>query len=177
MSQLFMSKLFLKKICINKLSIALSLLLMSSLTSAHQLKSAITTVLFNDRTNNIEVMHRFYLHDSEHAVQHLYNKNADLHKDKTTQQQFANYVESQFKLKSLADNSLTLNSVGHQIEGKFFWVYQEITIPKEVKGLKMSHGALRDLWPTQVNMVNIEGKGDVKTLTFSGQEEWLSTEF
>ncbi len=34
----------------------------------------------------------------------------------------------------------------------------------------MSHGALRDLWPAQVNMVNVEGKGKVKTLTFSGED-------
>jgi hypothetical protein len=150
---------------------------MSSITSAHQLKAAITTVLFNERTNNIEVSHRFYLHDSEHAVQHIYNKNADLIKDEKTQQQFAGYVEGQFKLKTLANKPLTLNSVGYQIEGKFFWVYQEVTIPKEVKGLKMSHGALRELWPTQINMVNIEGQGDIKTLTFTGEEQWLSTKF
>lgn len=150
---------------------------MSSITSAHQLKAAITTVLFNERTNNIEVSHRFYLHDSEHAVQHIYNKNADLIKDEKTQQQFSGYVEGQFKLKTLANKPLTLNSVGYQIEGKFFWVYQEVTIPKEVKGLKMSHGALRELWPTQINMVNIEGQGDIKTLTFTGEEQWLSTKF
>ncbi len=160
-----------------KLLLTLSILLMSSLAGAHQLKSAITSVLFNERTNNIEVSHRFYLHDSEHAVQHLYNKNADLIKDEKTQQQFAEYVEAQFKLNSLADEPLTLSSVGYQVEGKFFWVYQEVTIPKTVKGLKMSHGALRELWPTQVNMVNVEGKGEIKTLTFSGQEKWLTTEF
>ena len=35
---------------------------------AHQQKIAITTVLFNPRTENIEIMHRFNLHDAEHAV-------------------------------------------------------------------------------------------------------------
>ena len=152
-------------------------ILMSSLVSAHQLKSSITTVLFNQRTNNLEVMHRFYLHDSEHAVQHLYNKQADLNKDAQTQQQFADYVKEQFKLKSLADRPLALESVGHQIDGKFFWVYQEMQIPQDVKGLKMSHGALRELWPAQVNMVNIEGKGEIKTLTFTGEDQWLSASF
>ena len=157
--------------------LALTCILMSSYVSAHQLKSSITTVLFNERTHNLEVMHRFYLHDSEHAVQHLYNKHADLNKDPQTQQQFADYVKTQFKLASLANTPLTLQSVGHQIDGKFFWVYQEMQIPQDVKGLRMSHGALRELWPAQVNMVNIEGKGEIKTLTFTGEDQWLSATF
>ena len=157
--------------------LALACILMSSYVSAHELKSSITTVLFNERTHNLEVMHRFYLHDSEHAVQHLYNKHADLNKDPQTQQQFADYVKTHFKLTSLANTPLTLQSVGHQIEGKFFWVYQEMQIPQDVKGLRMSHGALRELWPAQVNMVNIEGKGEIKTLTFTGEDQWLSATF
>lgn len=40
----------------------------SAQLQAHQIKAAITTVLFNQRTENIEVMHRFNLHDAEHAV-------------------------------------------------------------------------------------------------------------
>ncbi|MDP5214479.1 hypothetical protein ORJ66_15590 [Pseudoalteromonas tunicata] len=159
-----------------KAVITVALLLLSQAAWAHQLKAAITTVLFNERTNNLEVMHRFYLHDSEHAIQHLYNKNADLMQDDVTQTQFARYVEGQFKLQTLSGEPLNLHSVGHQIEGKFFWVYQEIEIPKKVKGFRMSHGALRELWPSQVNMVNIEGKGEIKTLTFSGDDQWLSTE-
>jgi len=36
---------------------------------------------------------------------------------------------------------------------------------------------LRDLWPTQINMVNIEGKGQVKTLYFSDNKDWLISTF
>jgi len=158
-------------------------LMLTSAVNAHQLKAAITTVLFNDRTNNIEVMHRFYLHDAEHAVSHLFKKSpgrhnhADLISDKETQDTFSDYVEKQFKLETLTNKKLQLNSVGHQLDGQFFWVYQEIKVPDSVKGFRMSHGALRDLWPAQVNMVNVEGKGKVKTLTFSGEDIWLETKF
>ena len=166
-----------------KLLLPLISLMLTSAASAHQLKAAITTVLFNDRTNNIEVMHRFYLHDAEHAVSHLFAKSpgrhnhADLISDKETQNTFADYVDKQFKLETLSNKKLTLKPVGHQLDGQFFWVYQEITIPDSAKGLRMSHGALRDLWPAQVNMVNVEGKGKVKTLTFSGEDTWLQTQF
>ena len=41
---------------------------------AHQQRAAITKVLFNKNTGNLEVMHRFFLHDTEHAVQMLFDK-------------------------------------------------------------------------------------------------------
>ncbi|MDG1816469.1 MAG: hypothetical protein P8H22_10245, partial [Glaciecola sp.] len=55
-----------------RMTLLLCLVIMLSMpvcsVSAHQQKSGLTTVLFNPRTNNIEVMHRVYMHDAEHAV-------------------------------------------------------------------------------------------------------------
>jgi hypothetical protein len=54
--------------------IAVVFMLIANLAFAHQQKAAETTVLFNKKSHKLEVMHRFYLHDTEHAVQHLFNK-------------------------------------------------------------------------------------------------------
>nr|WP_133408456.1 DUF6702 family protein [Parashewanella tropica] len=153
------------------------LMMLASPVLAHQQKAAETTVLFNKRTQLIEVMHRFYLHDTEHAVQDLFDKNADIISSKKTQQQFADYVAKQFFARTLQDKSLTLNNVGYEVEGKFFWVYQEVTLPKNLQGIKLYNGSLRELWPTQINMVNIEGKGKVRTLYFSKNKDWLVARF
>ncbi|TPH12273.1 DUF6702 family protein [Litorilituus lipolyticus] len=144
---------------------------------AHQQKAAETTVLFNKRSGHLEVMHRFYLHDTEHAVQKLFDKHADIISSSKTQQQFADYVAKQFLARDLDDKALTLNNVGFEVEGKFFWVYQDAKLPIELKGIKLYNGSLRELWPTQINMVNIEGKGQVKTLYFSDSKDWLVTTF
>ena len=144
---------------------------------AHQLKSSVTTMLFNQRTHNIELMHRFYLHDTEHAVGSLFKGNVDIIDNKRDQKRFAKYVESHVALQTLEGEPLTLNYVGAQVDGKFFWVYQEATIPDEIEGIRMSNGALRDLWPAQVNMVNVEGRGKVKTLNFSQDDTWLEARF
>ncbi len=120
---------------------------------AHQIKAAITTVLFNPRTENIEVMHRFNLHDAEHAVKALFDKHADIMDDAKTQQDFADYVS------------------------KHFWVYQETAQPPEIEGLKIRHDALRDLWPSQVNTINVEGNGPLKTLTFTDNVTLLEVSF
>ncbi|MDP2561174.1 DUF6702 family protein [Psychrobium sp. 1_MG-2023] len=148
-----------------------------SVTFAHQQKAAETTVLFNKNSGQLEVAHRFYLHDTEHAVQSLFDKHADILDSKKTQQQFANYVAKQFLVHTLSNKALPLASVGYEVEGKFFWVYQETAIPNTLNGVKLFNGALRELWPTQINMVNIEGKGKVRTLYFSENRDWLITRF
>jgi hypothetical protein len=144
---------------------------------AHQLKSSVTTVLFNKRTNNIELMHRFYLHDTEHAIGSIFKGKIDIINNKVDQQRFAKYVESHVALQTLSGELLALNSVGAQVDGKFFWVYQEAAIPPGIEGIRMSNGALRDLWPSQVNMVNVEGKGQIKTLNFTQDDTWLEARF
>lgn len=155
----------------------LALLFFSATTSAHQIKAAITTVLFNPHTQNIEVMHRFNLHDAEHAVKALFDKNADILDDEKTQQEFAHYIEQRFSLLDINKQPLALKTVGYEIEGKFFWVYQETEEPPALEGLTIRHDALRDLWPDQINTLNVEGHGDIKTLTFSNNVELLSVEF
>ncbi|MBT3133779.1 hypothetical protein KL866_01330 [Alteromonas sp. ALT199] len=149
----------------------------STTAQAHQIKAAITTVLFNPRTENIEVMHRFNLHDAEHAVKALFDKHADIMDDVKTQQQFADYVAKHFAILNAAGNALTLADVGFEVEGKHFWVYQETVEPPVLEGIKIRHDALRDLWPKQVNTLNVEGKGDIKTLTFADSVNLLEVSF
>lgn len=154
------------------------LMMVSHNVLGHQQKAAETTVLFNERSGHVEVMHRFYLHDTEHAVQDLFNdKHADILDSEETQQLFANYVAKQFGASTLKGELLSLDSVGFEVEGKFFWVYQDTALPKGVQGLKLRNGALRDLWPMQINMVNVERQGDVKTLYFKDNEDWLEVRF
>ena len=152
------------------------LLLAAPSLLAHQQKSAISTILFNPRTQNIEVMHRFRVHDAEHAVKHIFGKDADMIGSEATQKQFSEYVNSHFAV--LADGKpLALKKVGYEIDGKFFWVYQETAEPTTLENLTIRHDALRDLWPSQINTINIEGKGKLQTLIFSDAVELLKVSF
>ena len=145
--------------------------------SAHQQKTAISTVLFNPRTENIEIMHRFRVHDAEHAVKEIFGKDADIIGSKETQQQFGDYVNQRFSLFDNEQQSLPLKMVGVELEGQFFWVYQETTQPTKLNNMTVRHNALRDLWPKQVNTINVEGKGKLQTLTFSDSVELLKVSF
>lgn len=153
------------------------LLLLSGHAAAHQLKAAMTTVLINERSGNLELMHRFYLHDTEHAVESLLGGHADLFKSAKDRENFAKYVNRKVALQLADKTPLKLSLVGQEIDGKFFWVYQETKIPAKFSAIRMQQGALRDVWSEQVNMVNFEGKGKVKTLHFNGDDDWLTVHF
>lgn len=155
----------------------LCVVLLSDTALAHQQKAAISTVLFNPRTENIEVSHRFYLHDAEHAVKHIFGKSADIIKSEDTQQKFFEYVMKRFSLKNDKGEPIALSPVGFEVDGKFFWVYQETKQPFLLNGLTIEHAALKDIWPSQVNTVNVEGRGDIKTRTFDGSVEVAKIEF
>nr|WP_034895906.1 DUF6702 family protein [Glaciecola pallidula] len=144
---------------------------------AHQQKMAITTVLFNPRTKNLEVTHRFDLHDAEHAVKEIFDGDADIMNSEKTQSDFAQYVVNRFAIYDMNKTQLPLSFVGTELEGKHVWVYQETPAPANLAGLYIQHNALRDIWYKQTNTINVEGMGDIQTLTFTDSTELLSVEF
>lgn len=154
-----------------------TLLFAAFFVSAHQQKTAFSTVLFNPRSENIEIMHRFRVHDAEHAVKQILGKDADIINSKKTQNQFGNYVHQRFNLFDSAQQHLPLKMVGVELDGKFLWVYQETTQPTKLDNMTIRHDALRDLWPEQVNTINVEGKGKLQTLSFTDSVELLTLTF
>jgi Domain of unknown function (DUF6702) len=136
---------------------------------AHQQKAALTELLFNPRSGTLEIVHRFYLHDAEQAVQRLFGAEADIHGKQDTRFKFARYTVAKFALWDGKDMPIELGLVGFEIEGNYFWVYQESETKLDVKALTIRHDALRDIWPAQMNTVNIEGKGPLQTVLFSGE--------
>ena len=152
----------------------LATLFVASPALAHQQKEAVTRVLFNDRTGHIEVMHRFLLHDAEHATRKLFGGEADLLGRAEDRQRFEGYVHRRFSLKNQDGHAIALEPIGHEIDGRYLWVYAETTIPDGLTALTLSHDALRDVWPEQVNLVNVERNKKVRSATF-GQGDGEAT--
>lgn len=156
---------------IPRLHMRLSFLLLAAVFSsqpiaAHELKESITRVLFNTRTGNIEVMHRFLLHDAEHAVQKLFGPGADLLANADDRGRFEEYVHERFSLMDQDGAAITLAPVGHEIEGSYLWVYSESPIPPDLSALSLSHVALHDVWQDQINRVNVERDKKTRSAAF-----------
>lgn len=148
---------------------------------AHQQKTAVTRILFNSNTGNIEVMHRFLLHDAEHAAGVVFGKSQDLLESADSRALFSSYVINRFAIEVIDGNGdsakLDLGYIGAEIDGQFLWVYQETAQLDNVKALRIVNRVLRDVWPDQANLVNIEKNGQMYSLSFIDATESLVIEF
>jgi len=165
---------------VSSTGLLLCLLLLGSLASAHQQKTAVTRILFNPNTNNIEVMHRFFVHDAEHAATVIFGARQTLLESAESRQLFSSYVMNRFSIEvsDSAGNSqeLQLDYVGEEMDGQFLWVYQEIAQQDDISQMTVVNLALRDVWPDQANLVNIERDGKTVSLQFEGNAEVLTAD-
>ena len=153
-------------------------LLVISTGEAHQQKSAVTRILFNENTGNIEVMHRFFIHDAEHAAGLIFGERQMLAESRESRELFSSYVINRFSIEASfrEGNSevLGLSYVGEEVDGQFLWVYQEIPAQDDIMAFTIVNLTLRDVWSDQSNLVNIERDGRIYSLTFDGSAEVLT---
>ena len=161
--------------------LALLCCIVPGISAAHQQKTAVTRILFNDSTGNIEVMHRFFIHDAEHAAGVVFGEAQNLMGSADSRKLFSNYVMNRFSV--AAEDSqgemteLNLEYVGEEIDGQFLWVYQETVQRQDINALSVVHVALRDVWPDQANLVNVQRDGQIHSLSFADSAESLRIEF
>ncbi len=87
------------------------------------------------------------------------------------------YVYQRFSMLDQDGLVIELTPVGNEIENRFLWVYAEAPVPKGLTALTLSHEALRDLWPEQVNLVNVERDRAVKSALFDGGNPQITIRF
>ena len=140
----------------------------SSNSHAHEQKTALTDIFYNERTGNLEIAHRFSLHDAEHTLHKATEMTADLAKSKEAQEAFANYVVDRFKLRLADRKVIPLTLVGQEKERGYFWVYQETKIPKPVGAtFSIENTILQEVLHGQVNTVNVRYRSQVSTFVFA----------
>lgn len=132
-------------------------------------------MLFNQRTGNLEVSHRFYVHDAEHALAKALKKKTDLTLNEESMQEFADYIRANFQVKTADDEVLEFETVGQEIDGKYFWVYQEMPIESlgdNDSAFKINMTALQEVWPKQINHINVEKDGKVRSVRLRKNAQW-----
>lgn len=156
----------------------------SSPSYAHQQKTAVTRLLFNSNTGSLEIMHRLFLHDAEHAANVVFGAKQDIIQSADSRALFGSYVVNRFAV-AFDDNAslqeLAPIYLGEEIDGQYLWVYQEVPdfatrhIGKALQ-LRVINSVLRDVWPDQSNLVNVERGGKIESITFSVGADSLQIE-
>lgn len=152
-----------------------------SASLAHVQKTAVTHILFNSNTGNIEVMHRILVHDAEHAAVLIFGERQSMLESNESRELFSSYVVNRFAIDATVTGGTTtglqLRYVGSEIDGQFIWVYQEIAEIPDIESMSVVNAVLMDIWPDQHNLVNIEKSGQIYSLNFTSNDDTLAVAF
>ncbi|WP_229422895.1 DUF6702 family protein [Telluria aromaticivorans] len=152
--------------CRVKAVLAVLLLCLSAAAGAHRFHTGITELAFNPRTGSTEIVHTYMAHDIEALLMNTYGRQFDL-TDPEDQAVLRKYVETQFVLKGADKARLPVRWVGMTADSQSVVIYQELENAPLSKTVTVRQGVLIDFLPDQLNTVNFNNLGTIRSLTFS----------
>ena len=161
------------RICFLVLMTVFATLVARPVAEAHPRKEANLEISYNERTDRVEIVHRFRLYDAEDVVQKLYEPTLSIVEDERAQALFGEYVEARFSL--IRDGqAVDLSFVGGEIADGSVWIYQEAE-PFPLEGVfVLRHSALMDVFANQVSIVNIRLTDEVESFLLSRTSPWAT---
>lgn len=149
---------------------AAACLLFAEAGVAHRAPGSLTTIEWNARTGKTEVVHRLHSHDAELGVGTITDTPQLSALSLEGRARIALYVEERFGIRQ-NDEALRLDLLGAELVADYLLVYQEL--PARLEGeISVRDDILRDVFPAQINQVNIQDGRAVRTLTFAGDDGW-----
>ncbi|MBQ5947685.1 DUF6702 family protein [Massilia sp. ST3] len=153
---------------LSKVLCAVLLAASSMAAHAHRFHTSITDISYNARTRSTEIVHTYMAHDIEALLTNLYQRQFDLG-DPEDQDVLRKYIEQQFAIKGPDKQPLKLRWVGMTIDAQSVVIYQEAEQTPLSQAAVIRQGVLIDFLPDQVNTVNLNEAGTVRSLTFMRQ--------
>jgi hypothetical protein len=144
---------------------AAALVFISTAASAHSFHAGITDISFNERTGSTEIVHTYMAHDVETLLANLYQRDFDLTQPED-QDVLRKYVERQFWLQGQDKARLPVRWVGMTIDAQSVMVYQEAEKTPLSRTAAIHDEVMIDFLPDQVNTVNLNDGGKVRTFLF-----------
>ncbi len=136
---------------------------------AHREKKTLTTIEWNADKKMLYVIHSYHLHDAETALADKgIIETADLFSLKA-RAQLALYTAKNFSL-STAGKKIDLDILGAETEAKTAYVYQQAKLSSAPKELVISAKMLRDIIPGQLNNVDVNLEGEIRSVQFRKNE-------
>lgn len=138
---------------------------------AHRAKAALATIVWNERTGLLEVTHRLHAHDAQQALIDVAGSPRLGFDSVEARARLALYVEERFALTRSGGEPLPLHLVGAELEGDYVFVFQEAEVEEPPTDLEVRCVYLHDVFPGQINTVNGEFGGPVRTITFAAGDD------
>lgn len=164
MSKLFFSFNQRSSTCVLLLFFATNILFSADIF-AHKYFFGISEINLNHKTQSLEIIHQFTIHDIENAIaeqQQIKFSPEYPQYEKLIQQ----YFEKHFKIQNNNTN-INLSWVGLEFVRDKLFVYQEAQGLKFLIGLVVKNDLLTDTYPKQINTVNFQDNNYQGSLLFS----------
>jgi hypothetical protein len=137
--------------------------------NTHRQHLSWSQIILSDDKKSAEIIHRLHEHDSTALLRKLGFKNPNLGSLEQLAA-LALHVSRQTQITQQNSRQAKAEIIGAEAEGKFVFIYQEIAQQNSM--LAMIHTQiLMDINADQVNQVNIEHRGEIRSLQFNRQNE------
>ncbi|WP_444894022.1 DUF6702 family protein [Microbulbifer sp. TRSA001] len=134
--------------------------------SAHRYHFGLTDISVNERTQTLEISHRFFVADIEKALSISASKELN-----EAQKQMENYVNSRFQISQENGEVVKLNWVGMEADVHDIWIYQEVPLVDiSSKKLNVKQSTLMEIELDQVNTLNVNNGRRTQSYTLKPGE-------
>jgi hypothetical protein len=131
---------------------------------AHRMNAALSVIEVNRAGNTIDVTHRLYAHDLEHALD-LGSAGIGYFESPAGKLALRDYTLAQFALSDERGRPLDLTFVGTEISGDLVFVYFSGRLPRGA-ALLVDSNLLQDFFESQINQVNLRVGGQTRSAVF-----------
>lgn len=156
-------------------ALAAAALAFASGAPAHRMPGSLSTIKTSPTSGNVEIIHRLHNHDAELGLITILDDRSISLDQLAGRARLALYVESRFLVAEWSEGRvgapLELELIGAELDGEYVLVYQELEgeLPPAIA---VKNDILRDVFPDQVNHVNIAVGDRVRSLTFRDDDKW-----
>ncbi|MBB5210867.1 DUF6702 family protein [Microbulbifer hydrolyticus] len=137
------------------------LALLGSQAHAHRYHFGLTELSVNERTQSLEIAHRFFVADVERALSLSAGEEMQ-----DARKQMEAYVNQHFQMRSESGALVKPRWVGMESDVHDVWIYQEVPLTAvQGKSFKVRQTMLMEVERDQVNTLNLTRDGDTQSYT------------
>jgi hypothetical protein len=148
-------------------------LLLSLAAWAHAYHASIMELRYNSQKQQMEVALKLFSDDFEKALS--VGQSSAISLDKSPKEQVNSLVlqllRRSVQIGTKPGEALPLTLVGIQHEHDSHWVYFTLKLARPVQSLTLTNKVFLDVFPDQMNIVNLEANGQKQSLLFRGGQE------
>ena len=154
-----------------KKNVFLCVIFISLSLEAHRASGVLTTIEWNKNIQRTEIIHRIHNHDAELGVAQIENLPLLSVNDAEGRARISLYVERNF---TLIQNGKIQNIelIGAELVDDYIFIYQELAYELG-KDISIRNMILREIYPKQINQVNLFVDRNIKTLQFGENDTIL----